>query len=51
VESCGSITDLDGNELVFYPNPFRDVVYSNVNLEEYEIEVYDVGGARLNLLN
>jgi hypothetical protein len=48
VESCGGITDLDGNELIFYPNPFRDVVYSNVNLEDYEIEIYDAMGRRIS---
>ena len=48
VESCGGITDLDGNELIFYPNPFRDVVHSNVNLEEYEIEIFDLIGRKLS---
>ena len=33
VENCSSITDIEGNELVFYPNPFKDVLYSNVNLD------------------
>ena len=49
--SCASITDIEVNELVFYPNPFNDVVYSNVNLEEYEVEVYDALGRRMKILN
>jgi glycerophosphoryl diester phosphodiesterase len=51
VGSCASITDIEVNELVFYPNPFNDVVYSNVNLEEYEVEVYDALGRRMKILN
>ena len=51
VESCASITDIEGNEPDFYPNPFKDVVHSNVNLNEYNIEVYDVLGKRMKILN
>ena len=51
MESCSSITDIEGNELVFYPNPFKDVLYSNVNIEEHEIEVYDALGRRMKILN
>jgi glycerophosphoryl diester phosphodiesterase len=48
VEGCLSIIGLEDNELVFYPNPFKDVVYSNVNLEEYDIEIYDALGRRMS---
>jgi hypothetical protein len=51
VESCSSIKDIEGIEFVFYPNPFKDVVYSNVSLEEYEVEIYDALGRRMKILN
>ena len=53
VESCRSITDIEGNEPVFYPNPFKDVlVHSNVNMRRVrEIEVYDALGRRMKILN
>ena len=38
---------LNSNDIIFYPNPFRDVVYSNVNLEDYEIEVLDIIGRKI----
>ena len=47
VQDCASFEDVAMEDIVFYPNPFRDVVYSNVNLEEYEIEVYDVNGKEI----
>ena len=46
VQDCAELSILNSNEIVFYPNPFRDVVYSNVNLEDYEIEVFDAFGRR-----
>jgi hypothetical protein len=51
VESCTSITDIEGDEPNFYPNPFKNVVHSNVNLKEYNIEVYDALGKRMKILN
>ena len=44
VQDCSELSILNSDDIVFYPNPFRDVVYSNVNLEEYEIEIYDLSG-------
>jgi glycerophosphoryl diester phosphodiesterase len=51
VESCASITDIEEIEFVFYPNPFQDIVYSNVNLEEYEVEIHDALGRQMKVLN
>lgn len=48
VQDCAELSILNSEEIIFYPNPFRDVVYSNVNLEEYEIEVCDVMGRRIS---
>jgi len=44
VQDCAELSILNSDDIIFYPNPFRDVVYSNVNLEEYEIEIYDASG-------
>ena len=51
VESCTSIKDIEANEPILYPNPFKDVVHSNVNLKEYEIEIYDALGRKMKILN
>ena len=48
VQDCAELSILNSDEIIFYPNPFRDVVYSNLNLEEYEIEVYDAIGRRIS---
>jgi hypothetical protein len=44
VQDCAELSMLNSDDIIFYPNPFRDVVYSNVNLEDYEIEVFDLSG-------
>ena len=46
VQDCAELSEMNADDIIFYPNPFRDVVYSNVNLEDYEIEVYDAFGRR-----
>jgi glycerophosphoryl diester phosphodiesterase len=46
VQDCAELSILNSEDIIFYPNPFRDVVYANVNLEEYEIAVYDAFGRR-----
>jgi hypothetical protein len=48
VQDCALLSELNTEEIIFYPNPFRDVVYSNVNLEDYEIAIYDVLGRTVN---
>lgn len=48
VQDCAELSILDTEDIIFYPNPFRDVVYSNVNLEDYEIEVYDAQGRNIH---
>lgn len=48
VQDCAELSILNNSDdIIFYPNPFRDVVYSNVNLEDYEIEVFDNQGRKL----
>ena len=49
VQDCAELSEMNADDIIFYPNPFRDVVYSNVNLEDYEIEVYDVFGRRIEI--
>ena len=44
VQDCASVEDVSLEDIIFYPNPFREVIYSNINLEEYEISVYDLNG-------
>ena len=44
VQDCALLTEMNKEEIIFYPNPFRDVVYSNMNLEDYEIEVFNLSG-------
>jgi len=46
VQDCAELSEMNADDIIFYPNPFRDVVYSNVNLEDYEIAVYDAFGRR-----
>ena len=48
VQDCASVEDVSLEDIIFYPNPFREVIYSNINLEEYEIEVFDVLGRRIH---
>ncbi len=48
VQDCASVEDLSLEDIIFYPNPFRDVVYSNENLKDYKIEVFDVLGRRIH---
>ena len=47
VQDCASFEDVAMEDIIFYPNPFRDVVYSNVNLEDYEIEIFDINGRQI----
>lgn len=44
VQDCASFEDVAMEDIMFYPNPFREVIYSNVNLEDYDIEIYDIKG-------
>ena len=48
VDDCAELSILNADDIIFYPNPFKDVVYSNVNLEEYDIEIYDIIGRKLS---
>ena len=48
VQDCAELSEMNADDIIFYPNPFRDVVYSNVNLEDYEIEVYDAQGRNID---
>ena len=48
VQDCASYEDVTIEEIIFYPNPFREVIYSNVNLEDYEIEVFDAKGRNID---
>ena len=46
-QDCASVEDVSLEDIIFYPNPFREVIYSNINLEDYEIEVYDINGKEI----
>ena len=47
VQDCAELLEMNADDIIFYPNPFRDVVYSNVNLEDYEIEIFDLIGREI----
>ncbi|MBT5439072.1 MAG: hypothetical protein HOK92_07710, partial [Flavobacteriales bacterium] len=49
VQDCAELSILNSEDIIFYPNPFRDVVYANVNLEDYEIEVFDLSGRKIEV--
>ena len=47
VQDCASFEDVAMEDIMFYPNPFREVIYSNVNLKDYDIEIYDINGRKI----